>query len=83
MYCGDGIVYGNPRELHETCRSGVYNINVWKQHARQDDVMDFCADLHDFIAEECSRSITDVLVSSCIVFGGHTSEWSSSLMTFY
>ena len=38
------------------------------QYAGEDDILDYGANLCDFIDEECNKAITDVLVFSCIHF---------------
>ena len=44
----DGVIYTDLRELRETCRSGVIDVNRWRQRAGHDDVMDFDVDLLRF-----------------------------------
>ena len=64
----DGVINSDILELRVTCRSDVNDGDWWRQHAGRSDVMDFGSDLHNFIIEECSIVIADVLVFGCTLF---------------
>lgn len=64
----DGVIYIDLLKLCETCQSGANNVSEWRQRARHNDIMDFGADLLDFITEECSKVIIKKL--SQIAFHG-------------